>query len=188
MSEPAKKKATYEDLYGVPENMTGEIIYGELTVTPRPSTKHILTTSALNAKIIPPYYFGDGGGPGGWIILIGPEIALVENILVPDLAGWKRDRFPKRQEHNWIDVVPDWVCEVLSPSTALRDRTKKMAIYAEYGVGYLWFIDPVHMTVDIFRLESSRWVPLGVFGGNEKVRLEPFQQIEIDLGHLWLVP
>ncbi|MBF0498300.1 MAG: Uma2 family endonuclease [Deltaproteobacteria bacterium] len=188
MSEPAKKEAIYDDLYNIPENMTGEIIRGELIVTPRPSTKHVRTTSALNVKIGGPYDFGEGGGPGGWIILVEPEIALGENILVPDLAGWKKDRFPKKQEHNWIDVVPDWVCEVLSPSTALRDRTKKMAIYAEYGVGHLWFIDPVHMTVDVFRLESDHWVSLGVFGGTDKARLEPFAQIEIDLGDLWLTP
>lgn len=185
MSEPAKKKITYEDLYSIPENMIGEIINGELIVTPRPSPKHIRTTSALSMKIGPPYDFGEGG-PGGWIILIEPEIAFGEDILVPDLAGWKVERFPRGLEHNWIGVVPDWVCEVLSPSTALRDRTYKMNLYAEHGVGHVWLADPVHMTLDVFRLESNRWVSLGVFGGKKKVRLEPFQQIDINLGDLWL--
>ncbi len=87
MSEPPKRKATYEDLSNIPENMTGEIINGELIVTPRPSRKHTYASSALDKKIGPPYQFGEGGGPGGWIIIVEPEIGLGEHILVPDLAG-----------------------------------------------------------------------------------------------------
>jgi Uma2 family endonuclease len=185
MAEPAKKIATYEDLYSVPENMIGEIINGELIVTPRPSPRHMLSTSVLGSKIVPPYQFGEGGGPGGWIILVEVEVRLGEDIIVPDLAGWRKERFPQRLEHNWIEVVPDWVCEVLSPRTALRDRTDKMLIYAEHRVGHLWLVDPANTTLEVFRLESH-WVPAGVFGGEERARLEPFQEIEIDLGHLWL--
>lgn len=185
MADLAKKKATYEDLLSIPENMSGEIISGELIVTPRPSPKHMLSTSALGGRIVPPFQFGEGGGPGGWIILHEVEIQLGDNIIVPDLAGWRKERFPKKLEHNWIDVVPDWVCEVLSPRTALRDRTCKMAIYAEHRVGHLWLVDPFNMTLEVFRLESH-WVPVGVFGGNEKARLEPFHDIEIDLGDLWM--
>jgi Uma2 family endonuclease len=186
MSEPAKRSATYDDLYTVPENMIGEIINGELIATPRPSPKHMLATSALGGKILPPYQFGEGGGPGGWIILVEVEIILSQQFIVPDLAGWRKERFPKKLEYNWIEVTPDWVCEVLSPSTALRDRTVKKAIYEAHGVGHLWLVDPLHRTVEVFRVESHRWVPAGVFGGDEKARLEPFQEIEFHLGDLWL--
>ncbi len=185
MSEPARSRATYEDLYRVPENMVGEIINGELIVTPRPSPKHVLSTSVLGGKILPPYQFGQGG-PGGWIILDEVEVRLGEQLVVPDLSGWRKERFPQKFEANWIEVAPDWVCEILSPGTALRDRTAKKAIYGENGVGHLWLVDPLHMTVEVFRLESGLWVPAGVFGGEEKARIEPFQEIEIALGELWL--
>ncbi len=186
MSEPAEKKAIYEDLQGIPENMTGEIIDGELLVHPRPSRKHIITASFLGGELIPPYCHAKGGGPGGWIILVEPEIQLGDNTLVPDLAGWKKERFPAREEQNSISVPPDWVCEVLSPATALGDRTKKMRIYGEHVVPFLWLIDPISTTLEAYKLESGRWFLLFACGGTDKVRLEPFQEIEIDLDNLWL--
>ncbi|MGO9312609.1 MAG: Uma2 family endonuclease [Syntrophobacteraceae bacterium] len=133
MSGPAKKKATYNDLFSIPENTTGEIINGELIVTPRPSRRHLYTESALGNKIGPPYQFGEGGGPGGWIILLEPEIGFGEDILVPDLAGWREGRYPEEEPHNWISVCPDWVCEVLSPSTQRTDKMEKMPVYARFG-------------------------------------------------------
>jgi len=138
MAEPAKREATYEDLFNIPENTTGEIINGQLVVTPRPSRRHVYTSSSLVGKLTPPYQFGDANGPGGWIIVIEPEIGLGRNILAPDQAGWKRERFPLSEDHNWITVAPDWVCEVLSPSTARTDKTDKMPLYAQHGVPYLW--------------------------------------------------
>ncbi len=186
MSELAKKKATYEDLYSVPENMTGEIIDGELIATPRPSRKHALAASVLGSEIIPSYYLGRSGGPGGWIIIVEPEIGLGEHTMVPDLAGWKRERFPIEEDHNWISVAPDWVCEILSPNTLRTDKIKKMPIYARHGVGHIWLIDPVAMTMDAFRLESGRWSLLASFSENDKVRIEPFHEIEINLGDLWV--
>jgi Uma2 family endonuclease len=186
MSEPAMKRATYEDLYAIPENMTGEIIDGELIVTPRPSRKHTLTSSYLGSEVIPPYCHGRGGGPGGWVIIIEPEIGLGQDILVPDLAGWKRERFPEVEETNWISVAPDWVCEVLSPGTARNDRIKKMRVFARHRVRYAWLVDPILMTLEVFRLESGRWLLLDAFAEDDKVRAEPFQEIEIDLGILWL--
>ena len=186
MAEAAKREATYQDLFDLPENTTGEIINGELIVTPRPSRKHVYTASALGSEIGPPFQFGRGGGPGGWIILIEPEIKLGENILVPDLAGWKRGRFPASEETNWISVAPDWVCEVLSPTTLRVDKIKKMPVYAQHGVKHFWLIDPLGKTLDVFRLESERWALLASFAENDKVRAEPFQEAEIDLGNLWL--
>ncbi|GLI33534.1 Uma2 family endonuclease [Desulforhabdus amnigena] len=185
MSEPAKRKATYEDLFSIPENMTGEIINGELVVTPRPSRNHVETTSSLGYRLGPSYQFGEGG-PGGWIILIEPEIGFGEDILVPDLAGWRRERYPKEEPHNWISVPPDWICEVLSPSTLRRDKVEKTPIYARHGVSYLWFIDPIAKTLDAFRLQDGDWVLAGVYMENDKVRTEPFIDIEINLSDLWL--
>ena len=186
MSDLAKKKATYEDLYSIPENVTGEIINGELIVTPRPSRKHVRAAIVLAGKIVSPYDFGEGGGPGGWIFLIEPEVGLGEHTMVPDLAGWRRERFPIEEDHNWISAAPDWVCEILSPSTFRNGKVKKMPIYARHGVGHIGLIDPVVMTMDAFRLESGKWVLLESFTENDKVRAEPFHEIEISLGDLWL--
>ncbi len=184
MSEPAKKKATYEDLYSIPENMTGEIIDGELFVQPRPSRKHIHAASALDKRIGTPYQFGEGG-PGGWIILVEPEIQLGDHTLVPDLAGWKRERFVWEENQNPISVTPDWICEILSPSTYQLDRMKKMVIYAEHGVGHFWLLDPIGKILDTYRLESNEWLALARYYENDKVRSEPFEQIELNLGDLW---
>ena len=185
MAEAAREKATYEDLYNIPENMTGEIIDGELIVTPRPSRNHVYAASALGIEVGASYQFGRGGGPGGWIILDEPEIKLGENILVPDLAGWRRERFPGSEETNWISVPPDWACEVLSPSTLRVDKIKKMPTYGSYGVQHFWLIDPAPKILDVFKLESGRWVLLGVYAENDIVRAEPFLEVEIHLSNLW---
>ncbi|MCL5405323.1 MAG: Uma2 family endonuclease [Deltaproteobacteria bacterium] len=187
MSELAKKSATYEDLYKIPDNMIGEIIDGELIATPRPAPKHARATTVLSNIIGPSYdRFGEGGGPGGWIFLYEVEIKLGEHILVPDLAGWKQERFPTEIEHNWIPVAPDWICEFLSPATLRTDKIKKMPVYAQFGVAYAWLIDPRDKTLDIYSLESGRWSLLGSFVENDKVRAEPFLEIEINLADLWL--
>jgi len=186
MSEPAKQKAVYEDLYGLPENMIGEIIDGELIATPRPSQRHVHAASALDKKIGSPYQFGERGGPGGWVILVEPEVRLGEDIVVPDLAGWKSERYPRAGETNSICVCPDWVCEVLSPGTLRLDKVKKMSLYARSGVAFLWLIDPAARTLDVFRLESGRWMVGGLYVEDDKVRAEPFPEVEIDLNDLWL--
>ena len=184
MAEIAKVKATYNDLYGIPENATGEIIDGELIVTPRPSMGHGYAVTTLGHEVGPPYRFGRGG-PGGWIFIFEPEIRLGENILVPDLAGWRKERF-RAPEENWISVCPDWVCEALSPSSLRIDRVKKMPLYGLYGVQHFWLVDPVAKTLEVFRLESGRWLLLYAFSENDRIRAEPFQEIKIDLGNLWL--
>lgn len=186
MTEPAAKRAVYEDLFGIPENMTGEILNGVLIVTPRPSRKHTVAASRLGGEIIPTHDFGRVGGPGGWVIIVEPEISLGENILVPDLAGWRKERFPVEEPHNWISVAPDWVCEILSPATARMDRTEKMPLYAKHLVSHAWLIDPILKTLEVFRFEPGRWVVLGVYAESAKLHAEPFSEIELDLGLLWL--
>ena len=185
MPEPAKKKASYDDLYNIPTNMLGEIIDGELIATPRPSRKHVYAASILGAEVLPPYQLGRGGGPGGWIILDEPELSLGEHILVPDLAGWRKERLQALPEENWIAVAPDWVCEILSPGTIRLDKTRKMPIYAAHGVEYLWLIDPSVKSLDVFKLGSGNWILMGTYAEDDKVRAEPFQEVEIHLGNLW---
>ena len=185
MNEPARKRASYEDLYAIPENMVGEIIDGELIATPRPSRKHGYTASIVGSEIGPPYNMGRGG-PGGWIIIGEPEIALGDNILVPDLAGWKKERFPATEDHNWISVCPDWICEIVSPGSIRIDRVIKMGLYSQHRVPHFWVIDPTNKTLEVLGNEAGRWVILGTYAEDDKVRAEPFPAIEIDLRSLWL--
>jgi Uma2 family endonuclease len=186
MSEPARKRASYNDLYSIPERMIGEIIDGELIVTPRPSLEHAHAASLLGGELVPPYSFGRGGGPGGWIILDEPEIALGEHIFVPDLAGWRKDRLVVLPRKEWMGVPPDWVCEVLSPSTARVGKVRKMPIYAQFGIPHLWLVDPVSKTLDVLKLQSGRWALLASFAENDKVPAEPFCEIEVELGNFWM--
>ncbi len=186
MAEPGKRTAIYDDLYTIPENMTGEILDGELILTPKPSTRHSNVAFTLSGELAPPYRFGRGGGPGGWIILPEHEIMLGAHLLVPDFSGWRKQRFPGVPKENWISVPPDWVCEILSPGTMRLDRIRKMPVYARHEVSYLWLIDPLVKSLEVFGLESGRWVLLTTFAENDKVRAEPFQKVEIELGNLWL--
>ena len=185
MSDPAQRQATYEDLYGIPENTIGEIIDGELIVSPRPSRKHGYAATTLVEEMGPAYHRGRGG-PGGWIFITEPEIQLGEHTLVPDLAGWKNERFPREEEQNAISVPPDWICEILSPGTVRNDRVRKMPKYAKFEVQYIWLIEPIAKTLEAFRLEAGRWVLLGFYTENDKVRSEPFHELEFNLGDLWL--
>src|SRR5208337_4707269 len=127
---------TYDDLYHIPENMIGEIIGGELITTPRPAARPSYAASARGFELRPPFQIGRNG-PGGWVFLDTIEIMLGENLLVPDMTGWRRERFPGLPKENWVSVSPDWVCEILSPSTVRVDKIRKMPVYARHEVPYL---------------------------------------------------
>lgn len=186
MAEPAKEKATYEDLFAIPENMIGEVVNGELVTTPRPSVRHTYVASVLGGEIVPPFQLGRGGGPGGWVILYEAEVMFGENLLVPDLAGWRKERFPGVPKENWISVVPDWICEIVSPSTVRVDKVRKMPIYAQHEVPYLWLVDPAARTLEVLRLSCCQWILLGTYADDDRVRVDPFEEIEIELGNLWI--
>jgi Uma2 family endonuclease len=136
------------------------------------------------ASIVVPYDHGRGG-PGGWQILFEPELHLSQDVAVPDVAGWRRSRMPRLPETAYFSLAPDWVCEVLSPSTTVLDRTKKLHIYAREGVGHCWLVDPIARTLEALRLESGRWTISTVHAGNEVVRIEPFDAVALELPLLW---
>lgn len=187
MAETARKPATYEDLLRVPEHLVAEIIDGELFTSPRPASRHARASSGLGGKLITSFDHGDGG-PGGWWIVFEPELHLAPDVLVPDLAGWRRERMPSYPDVAYFTVAPDWVCEVVSPSTGRHDRVRKMPKYAANQVGHLWLVDPVQRTLEVYRLEGPRWLLLVAHDGDEKVRAEPFEAIELDLAPLWTEP
>ena len=185
MSATVQKFATYEDLFDLPEHIVGEIIHGQLITHPRPAPKHALASSALGGELVGPFQKGRSGGPGGWWILFEPELHLGPHILVPDLAGWRRERLPVIPETAYFTLPPDWICEVLSPGTARVDRADKMPLYAEYGVSFLWLIDPAPRTLEVFLLSEGRWMLEHVYKDDDEVRAAPFDAISFPLADLW---
>lgn len=188
MADPALKRATYADLLAVPDTKVAEIVGGELIVQPRPAGPHTLVASGLGMRLGVPFQFGQGG-PGGWFILFEPELHLGGDILVPDLAGWRRSRMPEIPKAPYFTLAPDWICEVLSPSTARLDRLRKLPIYARERISYAWLMDVERRTLEVMKLENERWSILGVYSPEEEdkaiARAEPFEAIELDLRSLW---
>jgi Uma2 family endonuclease len=181
--EPSRRDALYAELEKLPPNVVGEIVGGELYVSPRPASPHARASSRLNQRLEP---FDRGGGqPGGWVILFEPELHLGEDVLVPDLAGWRRERMPEMPDIVGFTLAPDWLCEVLSPSTKALDRARKMAVYAREGVRHLWLVDPEPRTLEVYRLENGRWSLLGTHVGAVTVHAEPFEALALELGVLW---
>ncbi len=185
MGDPAKRRATYEDLRDLPDTQIGEIIYGILVTQPRPAAPHAVAASVLGIEIGGPFHRGRGG-PGGWVILDEPELHLRGgHVLVPDLAGWRRERMPQIPSSAAFELAPDWICEVLSESTSATDRADKMPIYAQEKVGHLWLVDPITRTLEAYRLDAERWTLLGTWRDSARVRIEPFDAIELELAALW---
>jgi Uma2 family endonuclease len=178
------KLATYEDILNAPECLVAEILAGSLYTHPRPGPRHAHAATALSGEIRGPHDRGRGG-PGGWIILIEPELHLGADVIVPDVAGWRRERLPKLPDAAWFDLVPDWACEVLSPSTARVDRQLKMRLYATHGLANLWLVDPIAQTLECYRLEGGRWMLLATHGGEETPAIEPFEAVPLALAELW---
>jgi Uma2 family endonuclease len=181
MASPSKRRATYEDLLQVPDHKVAEIVDGELHVSPRPASRHALAKSCLGWELSP---FARGG-PGGWWMLFEPELHFGEEVLVPDLAGWRRERMPDFPDTAAFTLAPDWVCEVVSASTERLDRAKKMPAYAREGVAHLWVVNPLARTLEVYRLAEKRWVLLATHEGDAKLRAEPFEAVELELGALW---
>ena len=178
------KRATYEDVLNAPENKVAEILDGELFLSPRPAMRHSMVASSIGMAIGTPYQRG-AGGPGGWWILDEPELHLGEHVVVPDLAGWRRERLPAVPDEAFSTLAPDWVCEVLSPSTERLDRGRKLRVYAEAGVAHAWLVKPSDRTLEVLRLRDGAWTIVGVWQDSAVVRAEPFEAVDLDLGSLW---
>jgi Uma2 family endonuclease len=186
MGEPARKRANYADLFELLPHQVGEIIDGVLYAQPRPAIRHAKASSVLGGELEPT--FGRGrGGPGGWVILDEPELHLgaEPDILVPDLGGWRRERMPELPDTAFVTQPPDWVCEVLSPSTQKLDRSKKLPVYQRERVGHVWLVDPIARTLEIFRLDGESYRLVVTHADVERCRAEPFDAIELELGALW---
>lgn len=184
MSTPAERFATYEDLCQVPDHQLAQIIHGQLIVLPRPAPKHARAASIMGGKLIPSYDEGDSG-PGGWWILDAPELHLDRHILVPDLAGWRRERMPALPETAFFELAPDWICEVLSPSTARMDRIDKLPIYAGHGVGHAWLVDPDLRSLEVFALRDGHWQLESAYKDADEVCAPPFEALRFGLAGLW---
>lgn len=180
-----RRKATYDDLVKVPDPLVAELIDGDVFTSPRPAFRHALVASALGMALGPLHGPPGATAPGGWWILDEPELHLGEDVLVPDQAAWRLERMRVVPDVRASSEAPDWVCEVVSPSTGYLDRTRKMPIYAREGVRNLWVIDPSPRTIEVYRLEDGRWTVAATHGGSVTVRAEPFDAIEIDLRRLW---
>jgi len=176
--------ATYQDVLDAPEGMVAELVGGSLHLQPRPASRHARASLKLGARLDDPFDNGVGG-PGGWFFAIEPELHVGDDVLVPDLAGWRRERMQAFPDTPAIDIVPDWVCEILSPSTRRFDLVDKRALYGRWGVSYLWLLDPRDEVLEAFTLRDGSWLLLGTAAGDGEVRLPPFDAIGFPLSALW---
>ena len=180
----ASPRATYQDVLDAPAHRVAEIVDGTLHTQPRPAMPHALASSRLGGELTGPFDRGRGG-PGGWWIIDEPELHFGEDVLVPDLAGWRRERMPDYPDAAYVTLAPDWVCEVLSPSTRKLDLHGKRPIYAHEGVGHLWLVEPADRTLEAFEMREGHWVLIATAKDDDPVCIRPFDAITFSLGGLW---
>ena len=180
----APARATYQDVLDAPAHRVAEIVDGTLHTQPRPAMPHALASSRLGGELTGPFDRGRGG-PGGWWIIDEPELHFGEDVLVPDLAGWRRERMPDYPDAAYVTLAPDWVCEVLSPSTRKLDLHGKRPIYAREGVGHLWLVDPADRALEAFEMREGHWVLIATAQDDDPVCIRPFDAITFSLGGLW---
>ena len=183
----AARLATYEDLLATPEGARVELLAGTIVTSPAPLPRHSNPQGSLRRFVGGPFHDDDGfGGPGGWWIFVEVDVRFTRHdVLRPDLAGWRRERLVSPDVRP-IDVVPDWVCEILSPSTASRDRVYKRRLYAQCGVASYWVVDPDARTLETFTLRDGNWVDAGAFDDTAVARIAPFEAVELPVGRLFL--
>ncbi len=189
-TSPARtsRRPTYADIEALPEGVNGEILGGELVVSPRPAAPHTHTASVLGALLMPPFHLGRGG-PGGWWVYHEPELSLGVDPdydpVIPDLAGWRRTTMERPPATAQYRVPPDWVCEVVSPSTARHDRALKLPFYGRAGVSHAWIVDPLARTIEVFAATGGGWVLAAVVSGEGEAALAPFADVPLPLDALW---
>ena len=185
MTDVMHQPATYEDLLKVPEHLVAEIVDGELFTSPRPASRHAKALGSLYKQLSRRFEDGDGG-PGGWWFVLEPELHLGKDILVPDVAGWRRERMPVYPDVVFFDLAPDWVCEVLSTGNARHDRFRKMPRYAAHQIDYAWIVDTIAHGVEIYERQERNWLQVAMHHGTAPIRAVPFDACEIDLAPLWI--
>ena len=178
------RRATYQDVLDAPAYRVAEIVDGTLYTQPRPAPRHAVASSRLGIDLGGPFDRGRGG-PGGWWILDEPELHLGEDILVPDLAGWRRERMEELPDTAYFTLSPDWACEVLSASTRRLDLHEKRPVYAREGVEHLWLVDPADRTLEAFELREGQWVLIASAKDDDPISIRPFDAITFNLGDLW---
>ena len=178
------RRATYQDVLDAPAHLVAEIVDGALYTHPRPAMPHALASSRLGGELTGPFDRGRGG-PGGWWIIDEPELHLGEDIVVPDLAGWRRERMPEYPDTAYVTLAPDWICEVLSASTRRFDLHGKRPIYARESVAHLWLVDPTDRTLEAFELRAGHWVLIASAKDDDPISVRPFDAITFSLGGLW---
>ena len=180
----ARPRATYQDVLDAPPHRVAEVVDGVLYTNPRPAMPHALASSALEIDLGAAFQFGRGG-PGGWWIIVEPELHLGDDILVPDLAGWRRTRMPSYPETTSYTLAPDWVCEILSPWTRRLDLEAKRPVYAREGVRHLWLVDPAERMLEAFELTAGEWSRIATAADDEPVQIAPFEAVSFSLADLW---
>jgi Uma2 family endonuclease len=188
MGNAPRRRATYDDLCKVPDNLVAEILEGELFTSPRPASPHALAASVIGAELVGAFHCppGDPKGPGGWWLLFAPELHFGEDVLVPDFAGWRREAMPVLPNVAAFRQAPQWVLEVVSPGTCPIDRVRKLPIYAREGVAHAWLVDPLARTLEVYRLTEGHWLLAATHEGDEMVRAEPFEAMELALSRWWI--
>ena len=180
----ARRRATYQDVLDAPAHQVAEIVDGTLHTHPRPAMLHARAKSVLGWTLGGPFDH-DAGGKGGWWIIDEPELHFGEDILVPDLAGWRRERMPEYPETAYVTLAPDWVCEVLSASIRRLDLQSKRPIYAREEVRHLWLVDPTDRTLEAFEFREGEWVLIAAAKDDDPISVRPFDAITFSLGDLW---
>lgn len=185
MGEAHGKRAGYQEILDAPQDMLAELVDGELHLQPRPGARHVRASSRLGALLTPPFELARGG-PGGWVILDEPELHLGEDVLVPDLAAWRSATAGALDwELAYFEVVPQWVCEVLSPSTAGRDRILKLDLYHANRVEWAWLVEPIDRTIEVYAWSESGWVRTQTAMGGEPIALQPFSEVRLEVDLIW---
>lgn len=182
-----ERPATYEDLLKVPDHLIAEIVDGDLFTSPRPAPPHARAAGRLFSWLDRHFDEGDGG-PGGWWIIFEPELHLESDVLVPDIAGWRRERVPIFPDSAAVTIAPDWVCETISKSTERLDRYRKLPVYARNRIEWAWILNPLSFGLEVYKLTGDRYLLSATFEGENVVRAEPFEAVELPLSRLWLTP
>lgn len=184
-AKPESRPAAYSDLEALPPNTVAEILFGDLHVQHRPKPSHVRAATRLSTVLGGPFDLGQNG-PGGWIIIVEPQLHLGDHVIVPDVAAWRMEKMPELPDSVDFEIAPDWVCEVLSSSTMRYDRTDKLAIYADFGVSHAWYIDPQAFTLEVLTLlDCGKYQISATYKDADPIAAPPFEAHTFLLDVLW---